>query len=761
MLSVIVYGRNDAHGYNPHRRVALSLNCITEMLTNDGDEIVFVDYNTPDQLPTLVEAIADTLTERCLSVMRVIRVREQTHKELFEGRTHLPIVEPVARNVGARRTNPANRWLLSTTTDMVFVPRVGESLSEVCSRLADGFYGLPRYELPEWLWEQLPRSDPRRALLEIGHLGPALRLEQKTLSHEETRFDAPGDFQLVLRDDFFAVDGFDEEMLLGWHVDSNLSRRMLLRRGSIETLEDDVAAYHCNHHRTVTVYHETDLGNDLSRFLFALDEFELPDQREGWGLADTDLEELDGHGHAGREFTAAVVSAIADRPTSDGYFDSRETKYALLYDSSHVSPFVTDALRVSPPDTTLAYVGANRVLESMLAALLRRLGLELAVADLEDPASAEELDGVSDVFIVDLGVDASLVDAPLSTGHGRDVVRLRSELIRVSAVFRSLVELERARLRQGGHPRRFVLVNSSAVFWNAYVLAHLDCGSTTPHSRVRHATVRLQPDESAAAQAANTRALRLIRWMSRRDRSRRRLQVRAGETVRIADLDDYPGFGDGWAFPDRTALWTQGPRSELSVALTDDSDEPCSLTFSFDDFAVQPGKSLRVRLYAEGELVGACEIPPRSAAELRRDHIRDPSRPTLLEPVQLLRRQARALGITRIRSARWLYLRALDVEARRRRLHGSSPRRVPDPALTWRVPLPPGVAERRTLDLVLAQEEPVSWADDRHLALHVSALTIGKTGWRHRLRHRTRSVVGSPVRGARRTSRRRRQAGHP
>lgn len=108
MISVIVYGRNDTHGYNPHRRVALSLNCLAETLTDDHDEILFVDYNTSDQLPTLVEAIADTLTSQCRSRLRVIRVPARVHAAAFSHRTGLPIVEAIARNVGARRSNQTN-----------------------------------------------------------------------------------------------------------------------------------------------------------------------------------------------------------------------------------------------------------------------------------------------------------------------------------------------------------------------------------------------------------------------------------------------------------------------------------------------------------------------------------------------------------------------------------------------------------------------------------------------------------------------------
>jgi hypothetical protein len=97
------------------------------------------------------------------------------------------------------------------------------------------------------------------------------------VSYEWIRFDGLGDFQPILREDFWAIDGFDEEMILGWHVDSNLSRRMFLHRGSIESLEGHVAAYHCNHNRTPTVYHRDEwIANDLSRFFFSVEHVELP-----------------------------------------------------------------------------------------------------------------------------------------------------------------------------------------------------------------------------------------------------------------------------------------------------------------------------------------------------------------------------------------------------------------------------------------------------------------------------------------------------
>src|SRR5580658_5299779 len=109
MISVILYGRNDSHGYNLHKRAAISINCIAELLSGQDDEILFVDYNTPNDLPTFIEAIYDTLTGRAKTLLRVFRVRPQLHARLVE-RTHLTALEPHSRNIAIRRSNARNRW---------------------------------------------------------------------------------------------------------------------------------------------------------------------------------------------------------------------------------------------------------------------------------------------------------------------------------------------------------------------------------------------------------------------------------------------------------------------------------------------------------------------------------------------------------------------------------------------------------------------------------------------------------------------------
>ena len=170
LISVVLYGRNDSYGYNLHKRAALSLNCIAELLDAPDDEILFVDYNTPDDLPTFPEAIRDTLTPRARALLRILRLRPAHHRRFAE-HSHLVALEPIARNAAIRRANPANRWVLSTNTDMIFTPRDGRSLSAIAATLPDGYYHLPRFELPETLWEMLDRGDPAGTIAAVAGWG--------------------------------------------------------------------------------------------------------------------------------------------------------------------------------------------------------------------------------------------------------------------------------------------------------------------------------------------------------------------------------------------------------------------------------------------------------------------------------------------------------------------------------------------------------------------------------------------------------------
>ena len=80
-----------------------------------------------------------------------------------------------------RRSSPSNRWILSTNTDMIFVPHGATSLSEIARGLAPGFYHAPRMEIPEVLWESLNRYDAANIIETIRDWGKSLHLNEIVL----------------------------------------------------------------------------------------------------------------------------------------------------------------------------------------------------------------------------------------------------------------------------------------------------------------------------------------------------------------------------------------------------------------------------------------------------------------------------------------------------------------------------------------------------------------------------------------------------
>ena len=151
MISIVTYGRNDNYSFNLVKRTAFSFNCLAEVLT-DEDEILFVDYNTPDHLPTLPEFIWDTLTEKALRLVKVIRISHAVHEEIKRD-SPLPVLENVSRNAAIVRSNPDNHWILSTNPDVLLVlASRWANLDELLRTIPDSFYEMPRFDIPESVW---------------------------------------------------------------------------------------------------------------------------------------------------------------------------------------------------------------------------------------------------------------------------------------------------------------------------------------------------------------------------------------------------------------------------------------------------------------------------------------------------------------------------------------------------------------------------------------------------------------------------------
>lgn len=503
MLSVILYGRNDSHGYNLHKRAAISLNAIAHLLSDPDDEIIFVDYNTPDDLPTFPEAIADTLTAKAIEKLRVLRVRPSTHEARFAARTHLVALEPIARNVAIRRSNPNNRWVLSTNTDMIFVPRGtgGGDLTEVVAGLDDGFYHLPRFELPEGLWETLNRQDPVGIIGGAKEWGERFHLNEIVHSGSDNLYDGPGDFQLFLRNDLFEIGGFHEEMIRGWHLDANVARRMRIKRGKVSSALDRIIGYHCDHTRMASAYHKADrVENDPVRFVDEVTAAEIPEQMQTWGLPDVEVEALKLGEASGARYLKALEATVPGR--LEGFLETHymvESHGRLGYDTAHVLPYLLDMVACIPQTAKIGYVG-NR--QDTFAAFAKGWQVMGGVQPVQVPATAPWLSAPGqaaawplDQWAQDVEFCIFEIGSEQTVSQGDLQADESARLWAVDQAFKAVARIDQGRIGEGRPPRRAFVVNAIHNFFEPQVLNSMAVTLTPFSSRIRHG---FMGDRSAA-----------------------------------------------------------------------------------------------------------------------------------------------------------------------------------------------------------------------------------------------------------------------
>jgi len=522
MISIIMYGRNDCYGYNLHKRASISLNCISEMLTDTDDEIIFVDCNTPNDMPTFPEAIADTLIPKTRSVLRVLRLRPEVFAKNSKS-SPLLVNEPLSRNVGLRRSNKANKWILSTNPDMVFITRPPwNSLSEVAEDLPAGYYGTCRIDLPESLWESMERSEPSRNLSMLARWGQRLHLNEVVYSRNTNIFDGPGDFQLMPREQLFSINGFDERMVLGWHVDSNICIRMHLLFGETNSLLDRVLGYHCCHTRTATFLHTNSVRtmNDTQFFVERVTEPAAQGQ-DLWGLANTEIEEISLASNHNRSLWQILEDVLPGM--SDPYLASCYTLASydsLDYDTEHLLPHLINYLTTTPATWNIAYYGANLRLLRLLADFLSMWGFGGKILVQEDllipeegsdqnlPAlcalvTQEECSEDGDILVFDSGIDHFRKDLNRNSQAecvGRGRAKAWTEKLRDSFVSCAIRESNRINEYP---PRKFVLIGAVNSWFEGLTSLCIDHTLTPYCSHIRHGFIKPKLDAKFISRQKN------------------------------------------------------------------------------------------------------------------------------------------------------------------------------------------------------------------------------------------------------------------
>jgi hypothetical protein len=624
MISVILYGRNDAHGYNLPKRAAISLNCIAEVLSDADDEILFVDYNTPDDLPTYIEAVYDTLTPAAKSRLRVFRARP--HQIPIVKQSHLSALDPQSRNIAIRRSNPRNRWLLFTNSDMIFLPREGVAdLTAAVRDLPDGLYILPRFELPEPLWETFPRSEPTAILEMCRHLGPALHVDEITLALPANRFDQPGDFQLAPRQAMWAIHGFEERMIHGWHHDSNVCKRLYLYYGNrTESLAHRLKGYHCDHVRVASPIHWVGrkMENDLQQYVFGVTDPIAHHQADSWGAPDELFEEIDFADSPAARYIGALERTLGEPQREDTFADSNEVRNFVCYNERHVLTQLAGNFTVYPRDARFVYAGNNPRMLALVVRCVAELGFTKPlhyVADLlaagPAPAIAKPITSANlppgcsleeflltnfEVPLFDLGLDQTglnLGKIDRVTDWPRD---LRYSL---GAVARFLVRcVDRADALRGDLPE-FIVINANHHIFRRFTDQFLLATDTPFATHVRKGRPRVGDDRlylSAKWKYIEDDMRSFFGYDAEDDSI---FPVALGDTIDFTSAGRSTRYKDGhWGLMDFTGTWTDGYRAALVFAPPPSCEKDLLAFVRVNEVFIGPeGDPIRVEVLLDGE----------------------------------------------------------------------------------------------------------------------------------------------------------------
>ena len=375
---------------------------------------------------------------------------------------------------------------------MIFVPRAqGASLKDMVGGLADGFYHLPRFELPEALWESLDRRESETIIRSAGDWGERFHLDEVVRSAHDNLFDGPGDFQLFLRGDLFAIGGFDEAMLKGWHVDANVARRMRLLRGKVTSAEHLLRGYHCDHTRQASPYHKGDrVENDPIRFVDSVDHAEIAAQIDSFGLAGEAVEEVRLSSGSSSRYLAGLEAAVPaglSAPLESAYVADAFGR--MTYPLDHVLPYLLDLVSCIPQGARVAYLGARPDTAAAFAEGWRAMGgvhppltpREAAWLDRGEVALTDWVEQ-ADVFVFEIGAEQAVDERHLSAEERERLWLIDRGL---SAAFRS----DERRQAEGLAARRVIVVNAIHNAFEAQLFRHLSVTLTPYSSRIRHGYV--------------------------------------------------------------------------------------------------------------------------------------------------------------------------------------------------------------------------------------------------------------------------------
>jgi len=224
-LTAVVVARNDNYGGDLNDRATYCLNSLIDTF----DEVILVDWNSPDNHPLLWD-IKDNIQGK--GNLKHIVITPEVASMLTNNDPHAQVCsEVLGRNIGIRRAS--GDYIVSTNIDVI-APRRDELEATIKNDLNDNtFYTISRRHT-EWKDIEAFHGGERK-YGEWRELREHLIENSEERKYEETVVEGDnysiinccGDFQLAHKNIWNEIRGFEEELIYVLYSDTNVQKKAI------------------------------------------------------------------------------------------------------------------------------------------------------------------------------------------------------------------------------------------------------------------------------------------------------------------------------------------------------------------------------------------------------------------------------------------------------------------------------------------------------------------------------------------------------
>jgi hypothetical protein len=268
--TVVLTSRNDNYGGNLHKRTTMGLTSLIE----HHDEVIFVDWKTKNG-EGVISNIKHNLPHT--GKLKYIQVSKEFLSEKYPDISNYTIIESIGRNIAIRRAE--HEYIISTNIDIVSTPLDNNVLFE------NIFYTVPRRDVDESFHLSFNEYESLYKSLWDNRDGYGAKERFESEEDKWSLINCCGDYQIGHRNVWNQMKGFEESILFGCGIDTNVMKKASYY-STIQILDHYI--FHLNHGKNGD-RDEDESVPPMSDQNLIIKDFTETTNPEDWGMYNEDL----------------------------------------------------------------------------------------------------------------------------------------------------------------------------------------------------------------------------------------------------------------------------------------------------------------------------------------------------------------------------------------------------------------------------------------------------------------------------------------